>query len=126
MVVLGVAIATVASFIASAALYAVPRVAAVVASASTPRPGIPVPMQMAAVLLRSLLVAALVAGLLIAAGWSGAAAGAVLGLALAVLPAVLLMGAVIHENVPIPVAAIHLLDWAIKLVLIGAIVGVFA
>jgi hypothetical protein len=62
---------------------------------------------------------------MVAANWHGAGAGAVLGLALTTLPAVLLFGAIIHEGTPIRVAAIHLTDWASKLVIIGALVGLF-
>jgi hypothetical protein len=82
-------------------------------------------MQMASVILRSIVTASLVAGLMVAANWHRAGAGAILGLALTTLPAVLLFGAVIHEGTPIRVAAIHLTDWAFKLVIIGALVGIF-
>ncbi|KAB1866994.1 DUF1761 family protein [Microbacterium algeriense] len=123
MFILGIAIATVVSFIASAALYAVPPVSALVTRTSTPRPGLPVAVQMASVLLRSLLASCLVAGLMAAAGWQGAASGAALGLALSVLPLILLMGGIVHENTAPSAAAVHLLDWVIKLTIIGALVG---
>jgi hypothetical protein len=121
MFILGIAIATVVSFIASAALYAVPPVSALVTRTSTPRPGLPVAVQMASVLLRSLLAS----GLMAAAGWQGAASGAALGLALSVLPLILLMGGIVHENTAPSAAAVHLLDWVIKLTIIGALVGLF-
>lgn len=125
MIVLGIAVATVASFLASAVLYALPPVSALIARTSTSRPGIPVAVQMLSVVLRSLLAAGLVAGLMAAAGWHGAGAGALLGLALSVLPLTLLSGGVIHENTAVSAAGVHLLDWVVKLVLIGAIVGLF-
>ena len=125
MLVLGIVAATIASFIASAILYGLPPVSALIASTSTPRPGISIGLQMAAVAFRSLLVACLTTGLMTSADWNGSASGALLGLALSVIPAVLLLGAVIHEGTPIPTAAIHLLDWTIKLTLIGTIVGLF-
>lgn len=125
MIALGIAIATIVSFVASAVLYAAPPVAALVTRASTPRPGLPVAAQMASVVLRSLLASSLIAGLMLAAGWNGPAAGALLGLALVVMPLILLMGGVIHENTALPVAGIHLVDWIVKLTLIGAIVGLF-
>ncbi|MGX5696345.1 DUF1761 family protein [Agromyces soli] len=125
MIILGVALATIASFIASAALYALPPVARLIAASSTPRPGIPVVVQMLLVVLRSLVMSLLVLGIMAAAGWHGALVGAVLGLALASLPAVLLLGSVVHENTPIPVALVHFTDWLIKLVTIGALVGAF-
>lgn len=51
---------------------------------------------MASVILRSILTAGLVVGLFVAANWHGAGAG-----------------------------AMHLTDWAFKLVIIGALVGIF-
>lgn len=125
MIVLGIALATVASFLASAVLYALPPVSALIARTSTPRPGIPVAVQMLSVVLRSLLAAGLVAGLMAAAGWHGAGAGTLLGLAVSVLPLTLLSGGVIHENTAVSAAGVHLLDWVVKLVLTGAIVGLF-
>ncbi|CAN7545182.1 MULTISPECIES: DUF1761 domain-containing protein [Microbacterium] len=125
MIVPAIVLATVASFIASALLYAVPPVSALISRTSTPRPGLPAAAQMASVVLRSLIVSCLVAGLMIAAGWHGAGSGSLLGLALCTLPLVLLMGGVVHENTALPAAGVHLLDWILKLVIIGAIVGSF-
>ncbi|MFG3341287.1 DUF1761 domain-containing protein [Glycomyces sp. NPDC048151] len=123
MVPIAIAVAAVVSFVFSAVLYGAPPVAAYVGRHSTPRPGVPVAVQMAAVLGRSLIAAMLIAGLMHVAGWEGAGSGALLGLALGVLPAAILAGAVVHEGVPVPLAAIHSFDWIAKLTLIGAIVG---
>lgn len=125
MIVIGILIATIASFIASAALYTIPPVSRLVARTSTPRPGIPFPVQMLSVILRSLLASLLIAGLMAAADWHGAAVGALLGLTLSALPLILLFGGVVHENTAIPTAGVHLLDWIIKLTLIGILVGLF-
>jgi hypothetical protein len=125
MIVWGIIIATVVSFIASAVLYSIPPISAVVTRTSTPRPGVPVAVQMMSVVVRSLVASCLVAGLMLAAGWHGAVPGIGLGAALTALPLILLMGGVVHENTALPTAGIHLLDWLIKLVLIGAIVGLF-
>ena len=125
MIILGIVLATVVSFIASAVLYALPPVSALVTQTSTPRPGITLPLQMASVVFRSLVASCLVAGLMTVGGWSGPSAGALLGLALVSLPAILLLGGVVHENTAIAAAAIHLLDWTVKLVLIGALIGLF-
>ncbi|MFB9658452.1 DUF1761 family protein [Glycomyces mayteni] len=124
--ILAIAAATVASFVWSAALYGTPPVAAYVQRHSTPRPGMPVAAQMAAVLARSLVAACLIAGLMHAAGWSGLGAGALLGLALGALPTAILTGAVVHEGIPVPLAALHSLDWVVKLAVIGALVGALA
>jgi len=125
MIALGIALATIVSFVASAALYAIPPISRLIGSRSTARPGIPVIVQMLFVVLRSLVMSLLVLGLMVTAGWHGAGCGALLGLALASLPAVLLLGSVVHENTPIPVAAVHFTDWLLKLVIIGALVGAF-
>ncbi|MEV6769606.1 DUF1761 domain-containing protein [Nocardia sp. NPDC051030] len=121
--ILGILIATVITFIFSAVLYALPPVARLMQRASTPRPDLPLPVMMASVVLRSLVAACLVAGLMAAAGWHGAGSGALLGLALGVLPVTILSGAVVHESTPIPLAAVHSIDWIAKLVIIGAVVG---
>ena len=54
MIIWGIAIATVVSFLASAVLYALPPVSALVTRTSTPRPGLSVAAQMGSVVLRSL------------------------------------------------------------------------
>jgi hypothetical protein len=75
-------------------------------------------------LVRSLLVAAVVAGLadlLEITSWTEAATLAV-SLWVA-FPVVLLVGSVIWDDVPPKLAAIHGGDWLLKLVLIAVIVG---
>ena len=76
-------------------------------------------------MVRNSAVAALVAGLLAAADWNGLGDGVLLGVSLWVVPVVLLAGSVFHEGVPVRRAALHGGDWLIKLVVIGAIVGLF-
>jgi hypothetical protein len=125
MTLLGIALATIVSFIASAVLYALPPVSRRIAAGSSARAGIPVVVQMLLVVFRSLVMALLIAGLMASAGWHGAGTGALLGLALASVPAVLLLGSVVHENTPIPTACIHFTDWLLKLVIVGAVVGAF-
>jgi hypothetical protein len=75
-------------------------------------------------LIKHLLLAAVVAGLVVAIDintWSDAL---VLGLALWVgFPLVLLAGSVVHEKVPWRLAAIHAGDWFVKLLLVALIVG---
>jgi hypothetical protein len=124
--ILAIAAATVASFVWSAAFYAAPPVGAYVQQHSTPRPGLSPVVQMGAVIARSLVAACLVAGLMQAAGWEGAGAGMLLGLALGVLPTAILAGAVVHEGIPVALAAIHSFDWVVKLAVIGALVGLLA
>lgn len=126
MIGLGILIATVTAFVISFAFYAV---------APTPSPSVadapevstrPRWWQILIELLRSALVASLIAGLMGTAEWHGPVPGLLLGLALGVLPVVLLAGSVLWEQVPVRVAATHAIDWIIKLAAIGTIVGIFA
>lgn len=122
MLVLGIATATVVAFILSFAYYALAPAAPTDRSAPQERPQ---PWQVGVELLRSAVVSSLIAGLLLAAGWSGPVHGALLGLALWALPVALLSGSVLWEQVPVRAAALHAGDWLIKLVAIGVIVGLF-
>lgn len=126
MVIVGIVVAAVVSFVISAGLYAAPPIGALVARSSTARPGIAMPVQMLFVVLRGLVAATVLAVLLVLGDRHGLAAGAALGAIVAVLPVTILVGAVVHENVPIPVALVHMTDWVLKLVVSGAVVGLFA
>lgn len=120
MVAAGIAVATIAAFVLSAVYYgAVPQ-------AESSAPQRPMAALMVVELIRNLAIAGLVAGLFAAANWSGAVSGAALGVSLWGLPAVLLVGSVFHEGVPVRTASLHAVDWLIKLVAIGAILGSFA
>lgn len=75
---------------------------------------------------RSLVVAAVLAGLAEQIGTSGLAGAVVLGLVTWIgFPFIILAGSVIHENVPWKLAAIHAGDWLVKLIVIAAIVGLW-
>jgi hypothetical protein len=54
--------------------------------------------------------------------WKGAVG---FGALLWVFPAMILLGSVVHENVPLMLAAIHAGDWLVKLLLITVILGVW-
>ncbi|MGW0323884.1 DUF1761 family protein [Nocardia sp. NPDC003183] len=125
MIVTGVVVAAVVSFVISAVLYATPPIAALVSRTSTPRPGIGMPVQMLFVVLRGLLAAGVLAALLVAGDRHGIAAGAAVGAIVAVLPVTILSGAIVHENVPIPTALVHMTDWVLKLVVSGVVLGMF-
>jgi hypothetical protein len=118
VLVIGVVVATVAALIISAVFYGV-----VPAPASPAAPVRPPRAIVVVELVRNVAVAGLVAGLLRAADWSGAATGLLLGLALCVLPVVLLAGAVFHEGMPAGLACRHAVDGCLKLATIGVIVG---
>jgi len=77
-------------------------------------------------LLRSLVVAAVLAGLAHEIGIDRWVASVALGLVIWIgFPVIILTGSVVHENVPWRLAAIHAGDWLFKLVVIATIVGIW-
>jgi hypothetical protein len=86
----------------------------------------PPPWKLAVELSRGLILAAVIAGLASEAEideWTG---GLLLGLALWIgFPLMLWTGAVIHENTPWKLAAIHAGDWLVKVPLVAVIVSVW-
>jgi hypothetical protein len=120
-----IAVAAVAVFIIAAVYYGAlatelarhsPPAAA---AGSRPRPSI-----MALELVRALIVATVVGALVAQIGITDVVAAVTLGLALWIaFPAVLLLGSVVHEQVPVRLAAIHGGDWLVKLVVIAVIVS---
>jgi Protein of unknown function (DUF1761) len=113
--VTSVLVATVAAFVSAGAYYSV---------VPTTWDAMP-PWKLAVEVVRCLILAAVVAGLAARGDvdtWTG---GLLLGLVLWIgFPFVLWLGAVIHENTPIKLAAIHGGDWLLKLLLVGTIVAV--
>jgi hypothetical protein len=74
-------------------------------------------------LLRNLVVATVVAGLAALIGVSDIGGAILAALALWVaFPVVILIGSVFHERVPAALAAIHVGDWLLKLLIISVIV----
>ena len=84
------------------------------------------PWKVAVELARNLVLAAVVAGLAVRGDideWTG---GLLLGLALwLAFPLVLWTGALIHENTPVRLAAIHAGDWLLKLLAVAVLVSVW-
>jgi hypothetical protein len=77
------------------------------------------------VVVQSLIVAFMLAyfvGHLGIVEWKGAVR---LGALVWVFPAMILLGSVVHENVPLMLAAIHAGDWLVKLLLMSVILGVW-
>lgn len=75
-------------------------------------------------LVKHLVLATVVAGVATKMGIDSWAGGLVLGVVLFVgFPAVLTVSMIVHEKTPWKLASLHLGDWLIKLLLIGAIVG---
>jgi hypothetical protein len=77
------------------------------------------------VVVQSLVVAFMLAYFVVHLGvvdWKGALC---LGALVWVFPAMILLGSVVHENVPFMLAAIHAGDWLVKLLLMAVVVGVW-
>ena len=124
--VLAVLAATIAAFMIGGTYYAVlADQLATVSDAATAGGQMP-PWKLAVELVRCLVLATVVAGLAAEGGvdeWSG---GLLLGLALWIgFPFVLWTGAVVHENAPVRLAAIHAGDWLVKLAAVALIVSVW-
>ena len=118
--------ATIAAFVLGATYYALlGRQLAEVSEAAAAAEQ-PPPWKIGVELLRCLVLVTVVAGLA-AQGeiddWTG---GLLLGLALWIgFPLVLWTGALIHENTPWRLAAIHAGDWLVKLLVVALIVSVW-
>lgn len=124
--ILAILAATVAAFAIGAAYYAV--LGAQLAEVSEAAGGgeeFP-PWKVVIEVLRSLVIAVVVAGLAsqgdIDEWWSGLLLGVALWIG---FPLVLWAGAMIHENTPWKLAAIHVGDWLVKLPVVAVIVSVW-
>lgn len=121
---LALLVAALAAFVVSSVWYAV--VGTQLSMADTAATARPPAWKMLVELARSLVVATVVAGLVVQAGIAGASGALTLGLAVWLgFPFVLLLGSVIWESVPWPVAALHAGDWLVKLVVVALIVTVW-
>jgi len=121
---LAIAAAAVAAFILSAVWYGVfGRQLAKLNDAYAGDQRMPA-WKVLAELVRNLVVATALAGIIDRAGIGAVAGAAALGSVMwLAFPVVILAGSVIHENVPPKLAAIHAGDWLIKLTAISVIVG---
>jgi Protein of unknown function (DUF1761) len=77
------------------------------------------------VIAQSLVVAFMVAYVVSRLGITTFAGAAGFGALVWIFPAAILLGSIVHEGVPLALAAIHAGDWLVKLLLIAAIVGVW-
>ena len=125
---LAIVSATVAVFVFSAIYYVVlsgPRADLSGAPTATSQAGFPAWM-MVLELGRAFAVAAMVAVLVSLSGITDVPRALALTLGLWVaFPVVLLVGSIVHESVPVGLAAIHAGDWLVKLLLIGLIVTIW-
>jgi hypothetical protein len=123
---LRVVAAALAAFVASLAWYTVFGGAMVELSGVAPSPvanTAPPAWAMLFVVTQSLVVASVLAYLvsrLQIVDWRAALR---LGVLVWIFPASILLGSVVHENVPLALAAIHAGDWLAKLLLMSVILG---
>lgn len=124
-----IVVATIVAFITSAVYYmvtgnAMAKLQAVKSNTKTDD-SMP-PWKVLIELARSLTVVLVVTCLFSMTGSTGIMAAIGLGVLLWVgFPVVLFAGSIIHENFPWKLAAIHLGDWLVKLLIITAIIGVW-
>jgi Protein of unknown function (DUF1761) len=121
---LAVLVAAISVFLLSSIYYtALAKQWATVSDAAARSGGRPGPGKAALELARSLILATVVAGLASRGEIEHLGGGLLLGLALWVgFPFVLWTGAIIWENTPWKLAAIHAGDWLVKLLVIAVIV----
>lgn len=123
---LAVLVATAVAFVVSGVWYAVFAGRLARLSEAYADSGRPPAWTMLVEVARSLVVAAVLAGLAAWIGTEGWMQALLLGLVVWVgFPVTILSGSVVHEKVPWRLAAIHLGDWLVKLVVIAVIVGVW-
>jgi Protein of unknown function (DUF1761) len=125
---LAIVVAAVAAFVASLVWYTIfgdvwmelrGIDSATAADAATPA------WTMLFVVVQSLVVAFMLAYFVAHLGivnWKGAVR---LGVLIWVFPAMILLGSVVHEDVPLMLAAIHAGDWLVKLLLMAVILGLW-
>jgi hypothetical protein len=122
---LAVAVAAVVAFIASSIYYMVlSPLEQRVLGAAAPDRGKPHPVKAVAELVRTAVLASVVAWLAARAGLVGLPEG--IGLAALLwlaFPAVLLSGSMLWERVPLVTAAMHAGDWLLKLVIVAVVLG---
>jgi hypothetical protein len=125
---LAVLVAAVAAFVASSVWYTIFANASMelrgIDPATAADTGTPV-WTLLFVIVQSLIVAFMLAyfvGHLGIVDWKG---GVRLGAMVWVFPAMILLGSVVHESVPLMLAGIHAGDWLVKLLLMSVILGVW-
>jgi hypothetical protein len=122
---LAAVVTAVAAFVASAVWYTLFANPMVNLSNTGPaESGTPI-WTMLFVIAQSLVVALMVTYFVSRLGITIFAGAAGLGTLVWIFPAAILSGSVVHEGVPLALAAIHAGDWLVKLLLIAAIVGVW-
>jgi hypothetical protein len=123
---LRIAAAALAAFVASLAWYAVFGSAMVELSGADPSTAastVSPAWAMLFVVAQSLVVASALAYFVSRLGIVDLRAALRLGALVWIFPASILLGSVVHENVPLALAAIHAGDWLVKLLLMSVLLG---
>ena len=128
---LAIGVAAVAAFVAAGGYY---TVLGKVLEKYSSAPADMAPWVLAVEVAKHFVVAAVVARLATEIGitaWprvpSRCSRAVILGLALwLAFPVILLLGSVVHENVPWQLAALHAGDWLVKLLVVSLIVGIWS
>jgi len=123
---LAVVAAAVAAFVASSVWYAVFGNAAMELSGMGPAAAADManPAYTALfVVAQSLVVAFMLSYVVAGLGVAGSKDAARIAVLVWIFPAMILLGSVVHENVPWMLATIHAGDWLVKLVLMAVILG---
>lgn len=119
---LGVAVATVAAFVASGLWYSPLLFGTLYMTVRGADPGVMSPTEVVVELARTLVVAYVFARLVARLGvydWQGAIR---FGLLVWIgFPTMILLGSVAHENVPLQLAAIHAGDWLVKVLILALV-----
>ncbi|MBU3061728.1 DUF1761 domain-containing protein [Nocardia sp. NEAU-G5] len=126
MLVVGIAVAALAAFVASSVYYAVvtPLERRVLGAAALDRGGRPAPWKVACELLRTVVVAGMFHWVASRSGMQSVSGGLVLAVVLWIgLPVILLTGSIMWERVAPVTAGMHAGDWLLKLALLGVILG---
>jgi hypothetical protein len=123
---LAIAVAAVAVFVFAGVYYSVLASRGAKYSAAWAESSRTPPWLIVVELLKALVVASVIAGLVSLLGVDNPIHAVLLGLVLWItFPVVLLIGSVTHEKVPWPLAAIHAGDWLVKLLVIAVIVSLW-
>lgn len=123
---LAILVSVVAAFVLSSAYYGLLGTRLARLSPAYAGPGRSAAATVATEVVRTAVLAVVVAGLAAGLGVTAPGPAVVLALALWVaFPAVLLAGSVFHERVPVALAAVHAGDWLLKLLVVTAVTGLW-
>jgi hypothetical protein len=125
---LAVFVAAVAAFVASSVWYTVFTTASMelrgIDPATAADVGTPA-WTMLFVIVQSLVIAFMLAYFVVHLGFVDWRSAVRLGALVWIFPAMILLGSVVHEKVPLLLATIHAGDWLVKLLLMSVILGVW-